>query len=115
MEVTLWQLRRDGAKLPQDAPDGPYRGWLRLARANIAGEISLHAGLHASKSQGAPPLIQGLTAVEVRRLDHRGLLLYGLQAEPPAGPTATRHRQAWFCQPIQLSFSQEEDTGSGPS
>ena len=100
MEATLWQLRCDCAKLPQDAPDGPYGGCLRLARANIAGEITLHAGLHASRSQGAPPLIQGLTAVEVRRLDDRSLLLYGLQAEPPGDPATVRRLQAWFCQPM---------------
>lgn len=97
MEVTLWQLRRDGAKLPQDALDGPHRGWLRLERANIAGEITLHASLHAGPARGAPGILQGLTSVEVRRLDDRGMLLYGLQAEEPAGPEAVRHQQAWFC------------------
>lgn len=100
MEVEVWQLRRDGAKLPEAELDGPCRGWLRLERGNIAGVTSLHATLHAGPSRGAPTILQGLTAVEVRRLDERGLLLYGLQAEPPAGPAAARHRQAWACKPV---------------
>lgn len=103
MEMEVWQLRRAGAKLPETELDGPYTGWLRLDRANIAGVVSLHASLHAGPSRGAPAILQGLTAVEVRRLDERGLLLYGLQAEPPAGPAAVRHRQAWFCRPVQSS------------
>lgn len=97
--MLVWQLRRDGEKLPEDALDGPHRGWLRLARGNIAGVVTLHATLHVGPTRGAPGTLQGLTAVEVRRLDERGLLLYGLQAEPPAGPASARHRQAWFCQP----------------
>lgn len=101
MEMMVWQLRRDGAKLAGGELDGPHRGWLRLARANVAGQVSLHASLHVGHSRGAPTLLRGLTAVEVRRLDERGLLLYGLQAEPPAGPAAVQHRQAWFCKPAQ--------------
>lgn len=100
MEFNVWQLRRDGAKLPEEALDGPHRGWLRLERANIAGEVSLHAGLHVGTSRGAPAILQGLTGAEVIKLDERGLLVSGLQAEPPAGPAAPRHRQAWFCQPV---------------
>lgn len=103
MEVDVWQLRRAGAKLAEAELDGPYRGRLRLERADIAGQVTLHASLHAGTSRGAPAVLQGLTAVEVRRLDERGLLLYGLQAEPPAGPAAVRHRQAWFCRPVQSS------------
>ena len=103
MEMLVWQLRRRGGKLPENDLDGPYRGWLRLERANIGGEVSLHAALHVGASRGATTILQALTAVEVRRLDARGLLLYGLQAEPPAGPAAERHRQAWFCQPVQSS------------
>lgn len=94
----MWQLRREGLKLPEDALDGPREGHLRIERANIAGETSLHAALHNGPGRGAPVLLQGLTRVEVRRLDHRGLLIYGLQAVPPAGPAATRHKQAWFCE-----------------
>lgn len=101
MEMLVWQLRRDGEKLPRDGIDGPHHGWLRLAIANVAGQVSLHASLHAGHSRGAPTLLRGLTAVEVRQLDERGLLLYGLQAEPPAGPAAAQHRQAWFCKPAQ--------------
>lgn len=99
----MWQLRRDGAKLPDGELDGPYRGWLRLERANIAGHISLHAALHAGPTPGAPGVLQGLTSVEVRRLDAKGILLYGLQSEPTAGPVGPRHRQAWFCQPVATS------------
>lgn len=101
MRVKLWQLRREGAKLDEAALDGPYLGWLRLERANIAGVTSLHADLHFSTSRGSPTLLQGLTTVEVRRLDQRGLLLYGLQSELPAGPAARRHPQAWFCEPVR--------------
>lgn len=101
MECEVWQLRRDGLKLPQDALDGPHRGWLRLARYNIAGAVTLHADLRLGAGQGAPSALLGLTSVEVRRLDDRGILLYGLQAEPWAGPAAVRHRQAWFCRPIR--------------
>lgn len=100
MKVNVWQLRRDGQKLPEGEPDGPHEGWLRLERANIAGEVTLHASLHVGTGRGAPTLLQSLTSVEVRRLDQRGLLLYGLQAEPPAGPAARRHQQAWACKPI---------------
>lgn len=100
MKVHVWQLRRAGAKLPEGELDGPYLGWLRLERANIAGEVSLHGTLHAGPTRGAPGILQGLSNVEVRRLDAKGLLIYGLQAEPPAGPAAVRHRQAWFCQPV---------------
>jgi len=100
MEMQVWQMRREGVKLPDSELDGPHRGWLRLERANIAGAQSLHAGLHAGTSPGAPGILQELTSVEVRRLDEKGLLLYGLQAEPPAGPAAHRHPQAWFCQPV---------------
>lgn len=103
MECEVWQLRRDGAKLPEAELDGPHRGWLRLERGNIAGHTTLHAALHAGPSRGAPAILQGLTAVEVRRLDERGLLLYGLQAEPWAGPAAVRHRQAWACKLVQSS------------
>lgn len=98
MKVQVWQLRREGHKLPEDALDGPHAGYLRLERANIAGEVSLHATLHNGVGRGAPTVLQGLTRVEVRRLDQRGLLIYGLQAVLPAGPTATRHNQAWFCE-----------------
>lgn len=115
MEMDVWQLRRNGAKLPEGELDGPHRGWLRLERGNIAGEVTLHASLHVGTSRGARTVLQSLTGAEVRRLDEKGLLLYGLQAEPPAGPAATRHRQAWFCKPVQLSLSQEGDTTSGPS
>lgn len=100
MECKVWQLRRDGVKLPQDALDGPHRGWLRLSRYNIAGQITLHADLRLGAGQGAPSAIRGMSHVEVRRLDERGLLLYGLQSEPTAGPSAERYRQAWFCQPV---------------
>ncbi|RTL40578.1 MAG: hypothetical protein EKK53_15430 [Burkholderiales bacterium] len=100
MEMLVWQLRRDGAKLPEGALDGPHRGWLRLDRGNIAGEVTLHAGLYAGTSRGARTVLQSLTGVEVRRLDEKGMLLYGLQAKPPAGPAAVRHRQAWYCQPV---------------
>lgn len=103
MEMLVWQLRRRGDKLPENELDGPYRGWLRLERANIGGQVSLHAALHVGTSRGATTILQSLTAVEVRRLDARGLLLYGLQAEPPAGPAAVRHRQAWYCRPAQSS------------
>ena len=99
MEVEVWQLRRDGAKLPEAELDGPHRGWLTLGRYNIAGVVTLHADLRMGASPGAPRVLLGLTSVEVRRLDERGLLLYGLQAEPWAGPAAVRHRQAWYCQP----------------
>lgn len=115
MEMLVWQLRRGGYKLPEGELDGPHRGWLRLERGNIAGEVTLHASLHVGTSRGARTVLQSLTGAEVRRLDEKGLLLYGLQAEPPAGPAATRHRQAWFCKPVQLSLSQEGDTASGPS
>jgi len=100
VKVNVWQLRREGQKLPPDALDGPHPGWIRLERANIAGQMTLHATLHIGTSRGAPASLQGLTAVEVRRLDERGLLLYGLQAEAPAGPAAPRRPQAWFCQPV---------------
>ncbi len=100
MEVNLWQMRRDGAKLSEAELDGPYRGWMRLERGNIAGHTTLHAALHAGPSRGAPAILQGLTSVEVRRLDERGILLLGLQAQSTAGPTAVRHRQAWACKPI---------------
>lgn len=100
MEMLVWQLRRDGEKLPEDALDGPHRGWLRLARYNIAGQIALHAELRLGAGQGAPSALLGMSSVEVRRLDERGMLLYGLQAEPTAGPVARRDRQAWFCKPI---------------
>lgn len=105
MLMDVWQLRRNGAKLQEGELDGPYRGWLRLERGNIAGEVTLHASLHVGTSRGATTLLQSLTRVEVRRLDDKGLLLYGLQAEPPAGPAAARLRQAWYCQqaPIQRS------------
>ncbi len=103
MEVNVWQLRRAGAKLPENELDGPHRGRLRLARYNIAGEVTLHADLRLGAGQGAPSALLGLTSVEVRRLDERGILLYGLQAEPWAGPVATRHRQAWFCRPLATS------------
>ncbi|WP_343625351.1 hypothetical protein [Roseateles puraquae] len=103
MEVEVWQLRRDGAKLPEAELDGPYRGWLRLARYNIAGQVTLHADLRLGAGQGAPSALLGLTCVEVRRLDERGILLYGLQAEGWAGPAAVRQRQAWFCRPVQSS------------
>lgn len=63
----------------------------------MAGHITLHAGLHADPSRGAPAIIQSLTAVEVRRLDKRGLLFYGILAEQPAGSAAVRYRQAWAC------------------
>lgn len=99
MLMDVWQIRRNGEKLPQDELDGPHRGWLRLERGNIAGDQTLHAALHAGPSRGAPAIVQGLTCVEVRRLDERGMLLIGLQSEPMAGPTATRHRQAWACKP----------------
>lgn len=99
MQMLIWQLRQAGVKLTHGQLDGPHRGWLRLARVNIAGQVTLHADLHVGTSPGAPTILQGLTAVEVRRMDERGLLLFGLQAEPPAGPASTRHRQAWFCQP----------------
>lgn len=98
MLMDVWQLRRDGAKLPKEALDGPHRGWLRLERANIAGEQSLHATLHVGTSRGAPGILQGLSRVEVRRLDERGMLLWGAQADAPGGPAATKHPQAWFCQ-----------------
>lgn len=100
MQVVVWQLRREGVKLPQEALDGPHRGWLRLERANIAGQVTLHASLHVGTSRGATTMLQTLTAVEVGKLDQRGMLLVGLQAEPPAGPAAKKHRQAWFCQPV---------------
>ena len=102
MEMLVWQLRRtgDGAKLPKDALDGPHRGWLRLERANIAGERTLHAGLYGAASRGAPTLIQGLTHVEVRKMDERGLLLLGIQSVPGSGPASPRWRQAWFCKPV---------------
>lgn len=100
MEIQVWQLRRGGTKLPEGELDGPHRGWLRLERANIAGAVSLHAALHMGTSRGARTLLPSLTNVEVRRLDERGLLLYGLQAELPAGPAAQRWPQAWFCQPV---------------
>jgi hypothetical protein len=118
MEMQVWQLRRDGEKLPQGDLDGPYRGWLRLERANIAGEVTLHATVHAGPTQGAPAILQGLTCADVRRLDQRGMLLYGLQAEPPAGPAAARHRQAWFCQPIasptSASVTGQDRQSQGP-
>ena len=98
MKVRVWQLRRSGEKLPQDGLDGPHVGWLRLERANIAGSTTLHASLHIGTGRGAPSSLQGLTAVEVRRLDERGLLLYGLQAEAPAGPASAHWQQAWFCE-----------------
>lgn len=104
MQVDVWQLRRDGAKLSEDALDGPHRGWLRLERGNIAGDVTLHASLHVGTSRGARTVLQSLTGVEVRRLDEKGLLLYGLQAKPPAGPAAARLRQAWFCKPIEREY-----------
>lgn len=103
--MLVWQLRREGSgeKLPEDALDGPHRGWLRLGRANIAGEITLHAGLYGAASPGAPTQIQGLTHVEVRKMDERGLLLFGIQSVPRSGPASPRWRQAWFCQPVGRS------------
>lgn len=100
MKVRVWQLRRDGQKLPTDQLDGPHAGWLRMERANIAGVTTLHASLHMGTSRGAVSTIQGLTGVEVRRLDERGLVIYGWQAEAPAGPASKRWQQAWFCQPV---------------
>ena len=81
MEMEAWHLRRDGAKVPEHELDGPYLGWLHLDRANIAGQVTLHASLHAGPSRGAQAIPQGLTAVEVRSLDERG--------------RATRHGGAW--------------------
>jgi hypothetical protein len=103
VKVRVWQLRHGGVKLPKDGLDGPHVGWLRLERANIAGEVSLHASLHLGTGRGSPALLQSLTTVEVRQLDERGLLLYGRQAEQPAGPAALRHQQAWFCQPVDTA------------
>lgn len=56
--------------------------------------------LPAGQAQAAPAVLQGMTGVEVRRLDARGLLLYGLQSEPGSGPAGVRHRQAWACKPV---------------
>lgn len=109
--MLVWQLRRDGEKLPEDALDGPYRGWLRLSRYNIAGQVTLHADLRLGAGRGAPSALLGMSSVEARRLDEKGLLLYGLQAEPTAGPAAVRHPQAWFCKPVSGPGQQ----GPGPS
>lgn len=98
MLVEVLALRREGAKLSRDALGAPCRGWLRMDAANIAGVQSLHAALHASRSRGAPTIIPPLTQARVRKIDERGMLIYGLEAEQPAGPSAKRWPQAWFCQ-----------------
>jgi len=74
--------------------------WLRLQRCNIAGAVSLHAGLHTGTGMGAPTIITGLTCVEVRKLDERGMLLFGLQRDPGSPIYKLGQRQAWFCKPI---------------
>lgn len=98
--MLVWQLRRDGVKLSKEALDGPHRGWLRLIRASVAGEQTLHADLHASPSAGSPPLLPGMSSVEVRRLDDRGLLLYGRQSDIRQADHRAKLPQAWFCRPV---------------
>lgn len=102
MLVEVVVLRREGAKIPREELGAPRRGWLRLDAANIAGVQSLHAALHASRSQGAPPVIQGLSHARVRKIDERGILIYGLEAEAHRGPAAPRWPQAWYCRPVRL-------------
>lgn len=97
MLVEVVVLRREGAKISRDELGAPRRGLLRLDSANIAGVQSLHAALHASRSRGAPPVIQGLSHAGVRKIDERGMLIYGLKAEAHGGLGAQRWPQAWFC------------------
>lgn len=101
--MLVWQLRRDGEKLPKESLDGPHRGWLRLARYTVAGEKTLHAGLYSGSSQGAPPLLPGLSHVEVRRLDERGMLLLGRQSDARSSRPDALVPQAWFCQQVVRS------------
>lgn len=63
--------------------------------------MTLHAGLYASTSRGAPPLLNSLTHVEVRKMDARSLLLFGLQFDPYAPKPLVDYKQAWFCQPVR--------------
>lgn len=100
MLVEVVVLRREGAKIPRGELAAARRGWLRLDSANIAGAQSLHAALHASRSRGAPPIIQGLSHARVRKIDERGMLIYGLEAEADGGPGAQRWLQAWYCRPL---------------
>lgn len=100
MLVEVVVLRRNGAKIPREELGAPRRGWLRLDSANIAGVQGLHAALHASRSRGAPSIIQGLSHAKVRKIDERGMLIYGLEAEAHGGPAATRWLQAWYCRPL---------------
>jgi hypothetical protein len=98
MEMLVWQLRANGEKLPKDALDGPHRGWLRVQQLTVAGLRSLHADLHASASYGAPQILRGLSRVELRKVEARGMLLVGLQHDLATPITDPGHRQAWFCQ-----------------
>lgn len=106
MQVELYQLRRAGEKLPREEIDGPHFGWLRVGRATIAGRMTMTAGLFASASKGAPPILDGLTDVALRSLDERGMLLLGIQVAPY---TSARHRQAWWCVPVK-----DRPSGSTP-
>jgi hypothetical protein len=108
MLVEVVVLRRKGAKIPREALGEPRRGWLRLDSANIAGVQSLHAALHASRSRGAPPVIQGLSHARVRKIDERGMLIYGLEAEGHGGPGAQRWPQAWWCRPLPAVASRTD-------
>lgn len=100
MLVDVLALRRQGAKLPTDALGSARRGWLRMDAANIAGEVTMHASLHAGRSFGAPAILPMLTCARVRKIDERGLLIFGLEADAYAGPTGQRWPQAWYCRPV---------------
>ncbi|HEY0955845.1 MAG TPA: hypothetical protein VGE36_13855 [Roseateles sp.] len=102
MEMLVWQLRCDGVKLSKEDLEAPTRGWLRLGRLTVAGELTLHADLYASISEGAPPLLPGLSHVEVRKLDERGILLHGRQ-RVGVGAHTNNWPQAWFCEPTARS------------
>lgn len=116
MEVEVWKSRRDGLKLPHDALDRPHRGWLRLARYNIAGEITLHADLRLGACQGAPAALLCLTSVEVRRMDERGALHFwptGLACGPGQRQCAAgRHGFRGRCAPIcEATWAAHNDGG----
>ncbi len=71
-----------------------------MGHYTVEEECSLHAGLYHSVSVGAPPMLDGLSRVYMRRLDEKGLLLYGMQSAPAPDDYWRKVRQAWFCRPV---------------
>jgi hypothetical protein len=96
MLVDVITLRRNGEKIPRDELQAatPVRGHLRLvaAYAELSNEPIGAGGFHGQ-------LLRPLLDAQVRKIDHRGLLIVGVERIDPQH-LGIYLRQAWFARPV---------------